>query len=46
MEVETQLQIAVNLKFIEQPETNKMFYATAEIGRMINGLSRSLKNKI
>ncbi len=46
MEVETQLQIAVNLKFIEQPEANKLFYATAEIGRMINGLSRSLKNKI
>jgi len=46
MEVETQLQIAVNLKFMEQSEANKMFQATAEIGRMINGLSRSLKNKL
>ena len=46
MEVETQLQIAANLKFLEQSEANKMFYNTAEIGRMINGLSRSLKNKL
>ncbi len=46
MEVETQLQIAVNLKFIEQSEANKLIRATTEIGRMINGLARSLKSKL
>ncbi len=46
MEVETQLQIAANLKFMEQSEANKIFYNTAEVGRMLNGLTRSLKNKL
>jgi four helix bundle protein len=46
MEIETQIQIAVNLKFMEQSQANKMLFNTAEIGRMINGLSRSLKSKL
>lgn len=46
MELETQIQIAVNLTFLEQAAADKIFYVTAEIGRMLNGLSRSLKNKL
>ena len=46
MEVETQLQIAVNLNFVEQTKINEMYSRTAEISRMINGLSRSLQNKL
>lgn len=43
MEVETQIQIAVNLNFMQSVEANKTFHDMAEIGRMLNGLSRSLK---
>lgn len=46
MEVETQLQIAGNLNFIAQPEVNATLMRTSEIGRMINGLSRSLQTKL
>jgi four helix bundle protein len=46
MEVETQLQIAVNLNFVEQMKINEIYTRTSEIGRLINGLSRSLQNKL
>ena len=46
METETQLQIAVNLGFIQQMEVNHLFNNTAEIGRMLNGLSRSLRKTL
>jgi four helix bundle protein len=45
MELETQLQIAVNLEFVENDAADSLFLTTAEIGRMINGLSRSLSAK-
>ncbi len=45
MELETQLQIAANLKFIENVTADKLFLTTAEVGRMINGLARSLSAK-
>jgi len=45
MELETQLQIAANLKFIDDGAAERLFVTTAEIGRMINGLSRSLSAK-
>ena len=48
METETQLQIACNLGYIEQAEVERLLADSAEIGRMLNGLSRSLgpdKNK-
>jgi len=44
METETQLQIAANLGYIEQTEANRLLDDAAEIGRMLNGLSRSIRN--
>lgn len=46
MEVETQLQIAANLGYLNQPEVDKLLLLAAEVGRLLNGLSRSLKNSI
>lgn len=43
METETQLQIASNLGYIEQAEVERLLANAAEIGRMLNGLSRSLR---
>jgi four helix bundle protein len=43
MEVETQLQIAANLEFIEQKQVSRLLHDAAEIGRLLNGLSRSIK---
>ncbi len=46
MEAETQVQIAANLSYINQMEADKSFQQTAEIGRMMNGLTRSLRKSI
>jgi len=46
MEAETQVQIAVNLAYIEQSETDKSIAQAAEVGRLLNGLSRSLKKSL
>ena len=43
MEAETQLQIAANLGYIGQTEVDRLLDDAAEIGRMINGLSRSVR---
>ena len=43
METETQLQIAANLGFLEKSELIRLMVQTAEVGRLINGLSRSLR---
>jgi four helix bundle protein len=43
METETQLQIAANLGYIEQTEVDRLLGDAAEIGRMLNGLSRSIR---
>ena len=44
MEAETQLQIAANLGYIEKREVDRLLNDAAEIGRMLNGLSRSIRN--
>lgn len=41
-EVETQLEIAVRLKFIEPATAKPITDLTIEVGRIINGLIRSL----
>ncbi len=46
MEVETQLQIAANLGYLKQVETNRLLEQSAEIGKLLNGLSRSIRNRI
>ena len=43
MEAETQLQIACNLGYIGQAEVDRLLADASEIGRMLNGLSRSLR---
>jgi four helix bundle protein len=42
MEVETQLQIAENLGYLEKEETAKLLSACAEVGRILNGLLASI----
>lgn len=42
-ELETHIQIAERLKYLKVDQSNQMLGKTAEIGRMINGLRRSLK---
>jgi four helix bundle protein len=42
MEAETQIQIAANLSYVSQAEADTLISQTAEVGRMLNGLSRSL----
>jgi four helix bundle protein len=43
MEVETQLLIAVNLTFLNKGDADKLFAQCSEVGRMLNGLTRSLR---
>ncbi|NHZ87398.1 MAG: four helix bundle protein [Planctomycetia bacterium] len=42
-ELETQLLIAAELRFIKQDEVQSIFEKTTEIGKMINGLRKKLK---
>lgn len=43
MEAETQVQIAANLGYLGKDDIENLLAEAAEIGRMLNGLSRSLK---
>ena len=45
-EVETHVQIAGRLNYINENQINKTLNKTAEIGRMLNGLSRSIRKRI
>jgi len=45
MEVETQILIAVRLGYLNQIVAEQITERTAEVGRLINGLSNSLGNK-
>jgi four helix bundle protein len=45
MEVETQVLIAMRLKYITTPEANGLLERAAECGRLINGLSNSLAHR-
>ena len=42
MELETQIQVAENLKYLNQADSAKLFDQCAEIGRLLNGLISSL----
>src|SRR5262245_13672188 len=42
-EVETQLLIAVNLKFAEKNAVDQLLQRASEIGRLLNGLIRTVK---
>ena len=45
MEVETQLQIAENLGYLEGEQTNELLEKCAEIGRVLNGLLSSVSKQ-
>lgn len=44
-EVETQIQIARNLEYIEAKQTEALLRSTAEIGRILNALLDSVKKR-
>ncbi|CAN5676571.1 hypothetical protein BH24ACI2_BH24ACI2_06380 [soil metagenome] len=46
MKTETQILIAESLDYLKAEKSNLILEKTAEAGRLINGLSRSLKQKI
>ena len=43
-EVETQIEIAFRQNYISDDERKEIFDLTAEVGRMLNGLSKSLES--
>jgi len=45
-ELETHVQIAGRLDYINQNQIDDLLNKTAEIGRMLNGLRRSIEKKI
>ncbi len=46
MEVETQIQIAANLSYIPQTEADSLIDKCGEVGRLLNGLLRSLRKQV
>jgi len=44
-ELETDIEIARRLDYIAEDQTNNVFAQAAEIGRMINGLRKSITNR-
>jgi four helix bundle protein len=46
MEVETQITIAERLGYIEKQQETTLLDATAEVGRLLNGLCNSLNTKL
>ena len=45
MEVETQLQIAKNLGYLQKEPTDRLLEACAEVGRILNGLLASVSKQ-
>jgi len=46
MEVETHLQIAFRLHYLDETQLQTALTTTAQIGRMLNGLMNSLNRKV
>lgn len=46
MELETHLLIAARLSYLPESELERGLMLTAEVGRMLAGLSRKLKNTV
>lgn len=44
-ELETQLWIANRLEFVDEPRLDEVLVGTAEVGRMLSGLKRSLRRR-
>lgn len=45
MEVETQLQIAENLGYLQKEQTIPLLQSCAEVGRILNGLLASVSKQ-
>ncbi len=45
-ELETQLEIASRLNYVKDEEFNELMNKTSEIGRMLNGLRRSIRSLV
>jgi len=45
MEVETQLQIAENLGYLQKEKTASLLQSCAEVGRILNGLLASVSKQ-
>ena len=45
-ELQTQVEISMNLQFLDEDVQNEMDNEIDEIGRLINALIKSLKNKV
>ncbi len=45
VEIETQLLIARDLKYLQPAKTEELLAAAAELGRLLNGLIASIKNR-
>jgi four helix bundle protein len=46
MEVETQLQIAENLNYLQKEQTRPLLQSCAEVGRILNGLLASISEQV
>jgi len=46
MEVETQLQIAENLGYLQKERTASLLQSCAEVGRILNGLLASVSKQV
>ena len=44
-EVETQVIIAARLRYLEEADTNNLLTLASEVGKLINGLTNSLKRE-
>ena len=44
-EVETQILIAQNLSYLDEPETNRLLAMVEEVGKVLNGLISAVKNQ-
>jgi four helix bundle protein len=44
-EVETQILIAQNLSYLDEPETNILLAMVEEVGKVLNGLLSAVKNQ-
>lgn len=45
MEAETQILISKSLGFLKADQADKLMTMAAEVGRLLNGLSKSLRNR-
>ena len=45
LELETQILVAKNLQYLDEPELKNLFDLTAEVGRLLNGLLSAIRKR-